>query len=172
MWGNVMKILKLAVSALVLASMPAQAATYLFSYTGDATASFKLDSNPTPDFIDTDFSFMISNVLVNFNGIDTIVDTYFYTLGEGGGFSFATFDRLDATSLELYTGTQDAPVFKLGTFQTTAFVDGLAGTGTLVISEVPFVNDVPEPASWAMLIAGFGLVGATMRRRRNAAVAA
>ena len=25
---------------------------------------------------------------------------------------------------------------------------------------------VPEPASWAMLIAGFGLVGAVMRRRR------
>jgi hypothetical protein len=27
---------------------------------------------------------------------------------------------------------------------------------------------VPEPASWAMLITGFGLVGATMRRRRAA----
>jgi hypothetical protein len=27
---------------------------------------------------------------------------------------------------------------------------------------------VPEPASWAMMIAGFGLVGATMRRRRTA----
>jgi hypothetical protein len=26
---------------------------------------------------------------------------------------------------------------------------------------------VPEPASWAMLIAGFGLIGATMRRRRQ-----
>lgn len=26
---------------------------------------------------------------------------------------------------------------------------------------------VPEPASWAMLIAGFGLVGASMRRRRG-----
>jgi len=26
---------------------------------------------------------------------------------------------------------------------------------------------VPEPASWAMLIAGFGLVGATLRRRRT-----
>ncbi len=33
------------------------------------------------------------------------------------------------------------------------------------------VGGVPEPASWAMLIAGFGLVGATQRRRK-AAVAA
>ncbi len=30
-------------------------------------------------------------------------------------------------------------------------------------------NPVPEPAAWAMLIAGFGLVGATQRRRRQAA---
>jgi len=26
---------------------------------------------------------------------------------------------------------------------------------------------VPEPQSWAMLIAGFGLTGAAMRRRRR-----
>jgi hypothetical protein len=31
---------------------------------------------------------------------------------------------------------------------------------------------VPEPASWAMLIAGFGLVGAAARRRRETSVAA
>jgi hypothetical protein len=30
---------------------------------------------------------------------------------------------------------------------------------------------VPEPASWALMIAGFGLVGAAMRRRRIAAAA-
>jgi hypothetical protein len=30
---------------------------------------------------------------------------------------------------------------------------------------------VPEPASWALMIAGFGLVGAAMRRRRMAAIA-
>ena len=28
------------------------------------------------------------------------------------------------------------------------------------------LNAVPEPASWAMLIAGFGLIGTTLRRRR------
>ncbi|WP_372917730.1 PEPxxWA-CTERM sorting domain-containing protein, partial [Sandarakinorhabdus sp.] len=30
---------------------------------------------------------------------------------------------------------------------------------------------VPEPASWAMLIAGFGLTGAAMRRRRTVVAA-
>jgi hypothetical protein len=29
-------------------------------------------------------------------------------------------------------------------------------------------NAVPEPGTWAMLIAGFGLVGASLRRRRHA----
>ena len=32
------------------------------------------------------------------------------------------------------------------------------------------VSVVPEPTTWAMLIAGFGLVGASARRRRNTAV--
>ncbi len=36
----------------------------------------------------------------------------------------------------------------------------------------PTVAGVPEPASWALLIAGFGLVGAKMRKRRFASVAA
>ncbi len=39
-------------------------------------------------------------------------------------------------------------------------------------SGVFLAGGVPEPTSWAMLIAGFGLVGATMRRRRLASVAA
>ncbi len=34
----------------------------------------------------------------------------------------------------------------------------------------PTPGGIPEPATWAMLIAGFGLVGATMRRKRLTAV--
>ncbi|WP_310496628.1 PEPxxWA-CTERM sorting domain-containing protein [Sandarakinorhabdus sp.] len=33
---------------------------------------------------------------------------------------------------------------------------------------IPGDAPVPEPASWAMMIAGFGLIGASMRRRRSA----
>ena len=34
------------------------------------------------------------------------------------------------------------------------------------------ISNVPEPANWALLIAGFGLVGASLRRRRSTSVAA
>jgi len=35
----------------------------------------------------------------------------------------------------------------------------------------PLSPGVPEPASWALMIAGFGLAGAALRRRRSAALA-
>lgn len=59
----------------------------------------------------------------------------------------------------------------------TAFLAGLnAGGAYINLHSQTFpggeirgnLNAVPEPASWAMLIAGFGLTGATLRRRRLA----
>ena len=64
------------------------------------------------------------------------------------------------------------------TFAGTAKSINFAGTaGRTGFDDITFGSDVagggvPEPASWAMLIAGFGLVGAAARRRRNVAVAA
>jgi hypothetical protein len=40
------------------------------------------------------------------------------------------------------------------------------------IDNISLVGNVPEPASWAMMIAGFGLTGAAMRRRRSVALTA
>lgn len=45
------------------------------------------------------------------------------------------------------------------------FVDGAAGqTFSLV-----YMGMVPEPATWAIMIAGFGMTGAALRRRRSLA---
>jgi hypothetical protein len=38
--------------------------------------------------------------------------------------------------------------------------------GYLVTSTIPASNAVPEPAAWALMIGGFGLAGATLRRRK------
>lgn len=49
--------------------------------------------------------------------------------------------------------------------------------GDLFSQDIPFSHNtvssaVPEPATWAMMIAGFGMAGAAVRRRRFAGVAA
>jgi hypothetical protein len=64
-------------------------------------------------------------------------------------------------------------VTALGSLVGTGLVNG-AGGGVAVRSfdgvsfDTISLARVPEPASWAMLIAGFGLTGAAMRRRRLA----
>ena len=44
-------------------------------------------------------------------------------------------------------------------------------TGSFSTDPAPLVNAVPEPTTWAMLVAGFGLVGAAARRRTIAVAA-
>jgi hypothetical protein len=99
-----------------------------------------------------------------------------------GKFRYFTYD-VDGSSFDpagyfvngvftqLSTNGQPRPAFQIGTFSFTVTAgdsygfyvrttDGALGRGALT------VGAVPEPASWAMLIAGFGLVGAVARRRR------
>ena len=47
--------------------------------------------------------------------------------------------------------------------------DGLAVDNFMLSAAGAAPSAVPEPATWAMMIAGFGLVGGTLRRRRPAA---
>ncbi len=69
------------------------------------------------------------------------------TLTAGHSYSFETiFDNRYS-----FTGGSDPAAFHLFDVRT-------AGAFTLAA-------DVPEPASWAMMIVGFGAIGATMRRR-------
>jgi hypothetical protein len=52
-------------------------------------------------------------------------------------------------------------------YQSINTIGGVSdGSGVGVVGENLF-DPVPEPANWAMLIAGFGLIGAVARRRRE-----
>lgn len=50
-------------------------------------------------------------------------------------------------------------------------IDGRWRSGTITLTYDPVVTAVPEPATWAMMITGFGIAGATLRRRRTVALA-
>jgi hypothetical protein len=75
-------------------------------------------------------------------------------LGNGieGSFSWAGNATLDNYPLEISIGIRMAP----------AALDGFQ-------SSIRLVSPVPEPASWAMMIAGLGLVGAARRQSRRRA---
>lgn len=63
----------------------------------------------------------------------------------------------------------------LFTFADPTVVGGMQltsnGTNAFEIDNIA-INPVPEPATWAMMLFGFGAVGYSMRRRRNAGLIA
>lgn len=89
--------------------------------------------------------------------------------------SYSLFDASNDTLLGTGNFTTDTAVWTLRTLSAFAPASGsvrvdIRTTFTLQagpgVDNVSLVEVVPEPASWAMLVAGFGIVGAAMRRRR------
>jgi hypothetical protein len=165
-------LIGVAIMALA-ASAPANASQLMFDFAGPSgTASFQLDSSPTPDYVNSFLTgngqFGFNNVAGIFNGMAGVASTI--NFGEGiyaslnivaPGLGFTQF-----SNPQLFTGSLDAPTFLTGSF---TLANPFLGDGTLTIS--PVSGAVPEPATWVMLMLGFGLVGAAMRYRRREAAA-
>ena len=94
-----------------------------------------------------------------------------YTLGDATSVFWTSAQGLAASfaggTLHLYF---ESPLTALGAKldQTTSETQKGVGTRWTTSGGVSGVvaGGVPEPATWAMMIAGFGLVGAAMRRRK------
>lgn len=158
----------------LMSAAPAAAVPLLFTFkgqsiTGPVMALFRLDSNPTPDSINDQSIFGFGQIFFDdvpgvFNGHSEDAATISFGTGLASQFqitgSSAGFAQFGGQTV--FTGTFAKPVFSAGTYQFTGF-----SNGTLTVA------DVPEPASWAMMVGGFGLLGVALRKRRRAmAVAA
>ena len=135
----------------------------LFAPSSDVTASVELTS-PT------------ALVTPGFNDDPTLVNLVFTYTGPdmrnaGGPFVPLDFDGLGARST-LGGRTRDA-FFTLTTKNNPDGFPGGSNTAVFTLGNVSVpiaANDpdaIPEPATWAMLIGGFGMLGAATRRSRR-----
>lgn len=75
-----------------------------------------------------------------------------YGNGQGGPGNSTTFYKINAVNLDVITLNLNA-----------------SSNAAILANVAP--PPVPEPAAWAMMLGGFGLLGATMRRRQRTTVA-
>jgi hypothetical protein len=74
-----------------------------------------------------------------------------------------TFDRIEFAEKPTYGGGYESDNHTVGLYTGK-------GTGTAVQLINSTAGAVPEPASWAMMLTGFGLVGGAIRHRKSAAL--
>jgi len=162
-------IFAVAALAAALGAVPASAAHFVFTASG-VNLTFDLPDSPTVTFAAPGEGFAITTpTVLNGNPVAesvTFLNTNYNIFpGISGGFSYDGSVNNVFQGAQLYSGAESAPTFLMGTFNLTQYQTGAAGT--LVISES---GAVPEPASWALMLGGFGLVGGAMRSRRKASV--
>lgn len=152
----------------------ASATPLLFTLTGSRQAVFVLDSNPTPSSVSA-FQTNFTDVNGSFGGVDGVASLI--NFGAVTDFPFVATLNILAPNIgftqfsggQIFSGTLASPMFNIGTYALNNPFFG--GPALLTISDGSGTGSaVPEPASWAMLIGGFGLVGASLRRRRVAMV--
>ena len=93
---------------------------------------------------------------------------------EESSFSITKREELDwitdGTYEIMWAGLPDIGIYYLGSTDNMDVSDAILSRKSLVTATfnyTPFAGDVPEPATWAMMIAGFGLAGAALRRRER-----
>lgn len=146
----------LILSGSMALSSTASAAPLLFNFTSGpfgSNFSFKVDSNPFPIPSSGGFTAAIFDNAGYNSSAKTVI---FYSSTSAGGFD-------NFLGPQLFSGSPSAPSLLTGVFALTR--SGSGSVGTLTVSAVAAA--VPEPATWAMLLVGFGLVGGAARYRRR-----
>ncbi len=77
-----------------------------------------------------------------------------YVSGTDLGISTATYTNTDLATLGLNPGTY-------------IYTFGQGATADTFTVEIAAAGAVPEPSTWAMMLVGFGAIGASIRRRRR-----
>ena len=175
-----MKPSLLLTAVLLLSSTAASAATYAFSYLSDP---IQLSGRMTGTLLGDGNTFVVSGVSDIFlNGEDKGPHPEVIAIPDlGGPLPTVTLDGsamdiagctiIGSCTYGFIFSTSPIVIEQFGAPLFRFFYPGMPEVAGLPYdsagwSMTPINGAVPEPDSWALLIAGFGLVGATLRRRK------
>lgn len=185
----------LAASAMMALAAPAVASAALLRYeissvaggTSGYSFSFDFNTSTTPlvttpsllRYAPVTITYRLPNTTTVYTETISNLGLSFFTSIDQGGIAIGRLprgdDRLPRFFQEpgnaLFTGTTAAPVFKTGTFQLSTMPKNVP-SDVQVFNYKVVVTDlsaVPEPATWGMMILGFGTMGGAMRIRRRSA---
>ncbi|QYU69157.1 PEPxxWA-CTERM sorting domain-containing protein [Leptolyngbya sp. 15MV] len=186
----------IAAAPLALAATSAQAATFQVDWSGaqfgnnaSATGFFEFTNaaaivgGAEPMRYFPDANVVLNSLAVTENGVTTT-----FAQGDFERFYFSSFSQLDFTRQLIgqvmgngcpfgtFTGCGEGTSGDFNLFRQTfgapngTFyfeLTGRAGNRMAVVSMAPLQAAVPEPATWAMMLLGFFLVGGALRQRKT-----
>lgn len=138
--------------------------TYAISNTGSPAnlVGFAFDTDPTLGSVTAVSGPLAFGANSNFPGIGT-VDACFYSGNNCGAANGQATSFNGGFTLNFNSGPVTLSNF-VDRYASIANLDNQSGEGRGTV----FHPAVPEPATWAMMLVGFGGIGMTMRRRRKA----
>lgn len=170
MSGAARAFLVAAAGAAAVISAPASAATY-YNYFNGTTGTYG-DSNVTPagsfaqlfTFVLGSSGSVASTITSSNTSAATNIDFTRVRLTGPAGF---LADYVPVATGKYEFRTFDGSKLAAGTY--TLDVRGTSGGAASYTGDFNFTAGVPEPATWALMILGFGAVGGAMRRRQSVA---
>ncbi len=165
---NRLMMLLAAPAALAMAT-PALAAQYNFSFTtstplfGPTVAGSGIfTTSDTAMTVSGQTAFQILSVTGTVNGVAINAPTGSYGNYFTTGSSFldgtgTTFFNVNGGRIDFFNQSSNG-IYRVNTFS--------PGSSNFVTANSSLVAAVPEPASWAMMLLGFGAIGFAMRRKR------
>lgn len=169
----------LAAAAAFLVAATAVPASATVTYSGGALGNVGYDptyfSLTVPDFINVDTTISAAGLSSCFgiaglpNSITPLScsSVSFFTTGPTDLSSYLLVNFSGGGSQQFNFSGIAGPFSQDGSYSSSSPAYANANLGFLNVSGSPSVSAVPEPATWATLLFGFGLLGAAMRRHRR-----
>jgi hypothetical protein len=156
---SILKCGALLAALIVASALPAHADsgdTLDFNLSGPITASWTMDSNPTPFWSESGYAFAVNTTDLVVNGTPVTDFLCFFNINDEGGLnSSVALD--DLYGPQVYSGDESDPTFITGTYYFTSWPAGN--------QEVLTITQAPEPAS--LLLLASGLVALGLKRKRQ-----